>query len=114
MRTAHLIGIVVIAVIVIGIVAMYLNSGNGGVPNNSSCTYGQLNYYYRSDCSHCIQVSNDGSLEKLQADFGVQVNKFEVVEWGMYGIYATPTFEFGGQRMSGYRTFEQLKELLGC
>ncbi len=114
MRTAHLIGIVVIAVIVIGVVAMYLNSGNVVVPNNSSCTYGQLNYYFRSDCSHCIQVSNDGSLEKLQADFGVQVNKLEVVQWGMYGIYATPTFEFGGQQVKGYRTFEELKGLLGC
>lgn len=82
--------------------------------NNSSCEYGQLNYYFRSDCSHCIRVLNDGSLERLQAEYGVQVSKYEIVEWGMYGIYATPTFEFGGQRVSGYRTFEQIEELLGC
>lgn len=72
-----------------------------------------MNYYFRKDCSHCIRVSGDGSLEKL-GELGVKVNKFEVVEWGMYNIYATPTFEIAGQRMSGYKTFEQLKELLGC
>jgi len=72
-----------------------------------------MNYYFRKDCSHCIRVAGDGSLEKL-GEHGVKINKFEVVRWGMYGIQATPTFEFGGQRISGYRTFDQLKELLGC
>ncbi len=113
MNKTYLIGVVIIAVVVIGSLALSLGSSNVNAPNNSSCDYGQLNYYFRSDCSHCIQVSNDGSLEKLE-ELGVKVNKFEVVQWGMYGIYATPTFEFGGQRISGYRTFDQLKELLGC
>ena len=80
---------------------------------NSSCELQEMNYYFRKDCSHCIRVSRDGSLEKLE-ELGVKVNKFEVVQWGMYGIHATPTFEINGQRMSGYKTFEQLKGLLGC
>lgn len=112
MKTAYLIG-VVIAAVAIGSVGLYIGSANPSIPNNSSCTYGQLNYYFRSDCSHCQKVLADGSLEKLQ-EMGVQVNKLEVVEWGMYGIYATPTFEFGGQRVRGYQTFDQLMGLLGC
>lgn len=113
MKTMYIAGIVVIAAVIIGSVAMYFGSGGADVPNNSSCTYGQLNYYFRSDCSHCIRVLNDGSLERLQ-EFGVQVEKFEVVEWGMYGVYATPTFEFGEQRVKSYKTFEELKVMLGC
>ncbi len=113
MNKIYLIGIVVIAAIVIGFVSLSWDMDNINPPNNSSCNYGQLNYYFRSDCSHCIRISRDGSLEKLE-ELGVKVNKFEVVEWGMYSIWATPTFEFGGQRISGYRTFDQLKELLGC
>ncbi|UCD07390.1 MAG: hypothetical protein JSW41_00190 [Candidatus Aenigmatarchaeota archaeon] len=114
MKTIHILGIVVILLVVSTITLVGLQPSGQVVNNNSTCEFGQLNYYFRSDCSHCIQVSNDGSLEKLQAEFGVNVNKFEVVEWGMYGIYATPTFEFGGQRVRGYRTFDQIKELLGC
>lgn len=113
MKGMHIILVVVILIVVSAIAWISLQSTNPPVNNNSSCYYGELNYYFRSDCSHCIQVSNDGSLEKLQ-ELGVQVNKFEVVQWGMYGIYATPTFEFGGQQVKGYRTFEELKGLLGC
>ncbi len=113
MKNTYLIGMVVIAAIIIGSFALSWGSINANITNDSSCNYGQLNYYYRSDCSHCIRVFSDGSLEKLE-ELGVKVNKFEVVQWGMYDVYATPTFELGGQRTSGYRTFEQLKELLGC
>jgi len=113
MKNVYLIGIAVIAAIVIGTFLLSPGSINTNNQNNSSCSYGQLNYYFRSDCSHCIRVSGDGSLEKLQ-ELGVKVGKFEVVQWGWYGIRSTPTFEFGGQRISGYRTFDQLKELLGC
>jgi hypothetical protein len=114
MKTVYMIGLAVMILIAVGISAMYLNNSSVVVPNNSSCTYGQLNYYFRVDCSHCQRVLADGSLDKVESEFGVEVNKLEVVEWGMYGIYSTPTFEFGGQRITGYKTFDQLKGLLGC
>ncbi len=114
MKNIYIIGIVVILAVISVAAWIGFQSTVPPVPNNSSCDYGQLNYYYRSDCSHCIQVSNDGSLERLQSEFGVEVNKFEVVEWGMYEIYATPTFEIGADRIRGYKTFDDLKELLGC
>ena len=114
MKNVYIIGIVVILVVISVAAWTGLQSPVQPAPNNSSCTYGQLNYYYRSNCSHCIQVSNDGSLERIQSDFGVEVNKLEVVEWGMYGIYATPTFEFGGQQVKGYKSYDELRQLLGC
>ncbi len=32
----------------------------------------------------------------------------------MWRIYQTPTFESGGQRVAGYRSFQELKQLLNC
>ena len=113
MKTSNVVAVVFALVIVSSLVWISLQPTGHVIQTNSSCKFSEMNYYYRSDCSHCIRVSRDGSLEKLE-ELGVKVNKFEVVQWGMYGIWATPTFEFGGQRISGYRTFDQLKELLGC
>jgi len=81
--------------------------------SGNACEYTQLNYYYRPSCHFCQQVESDGSLEKLE-ELGITVNKYEVVNWGMYGIYATPTFEFAGQKVEGYRSFQELKGLLRC
>ncbi len=113
MNTMHLAGLVVVMVVGVSAAALYVNSGNIDIPNNSNCTYGQMNYYFRSDCSHCQRVLADGSLEKLH-EYGVQVTKLEVLDWGMYGIYATPTFEFGGQQVKGYKSFDEIKAMLGC
>lgn len=113
MKTSNVVAVVFALVIVSSLVWISLQPTGHVIQTNSSCELQEMNYYFRKDCSHCIRVSRDGSLEKLE-ELGVKVNKFEVVQWGMYGIRATPTFEFGGQRISGYRTFDQLKELLGC
>ena len=107
MNNAYLI---VASVLVITVVYFALAMGFGGVV---ACGDQVMNYYFRSDCSHCQRVEADGSLEKLE-ELGVQVNKFEVLQWGMYGIYATPTFEINGQQHAGYMTLGELKSLLGC
>lgn len=124
MRVAYLLLVAVIAVMAafgyLGMTGMIVGPGPGPGPEVNEtenatapapCT--ELNYYFRSSCSHCQDVIRDGSLDKLEA-LGVNVTKYEVVEWGMYGINQVPTFEFGGESVSGYKTFEELKELLGC
>lgn len=114
MRNTYL--AVVLAVIMAAVLGYWGISGMvaaPALPGNSSCSYSQLNYYFRESCHYCQEVAKEESLEKLE-ELGVKVNKYEVVNWGMYGIYQTPTFEFGGQRVAGYKTFEELKELLGC
>lgn len=115
MKTAYLglIAVVAVAAAVLGYWGLNIPEPAAPIGGSGECTYSQMNYYYRDTCGHCIQVANDGSLEKLEG-LGVQVEKREVVNWGMWDIYQTPTFEFGGQRVAGYRSFEQLKELLGC
>jgi len=115
MRSAYL---AVILVVILAAVLGYwgisgMVAGPDTEPGNSSCSYSQLNYYFRESCHYCQEVAREESLEKLE-ELGVKVDKFEVVNWGMYGIYQTPTFEFGGQRVAGYKTFEELRQLLGC
>jgi len=106
MKNMYIIGAAV-AIAIAAYFAVALNS------SPVACEDQVLDYYFRSDCSHCQQVARDGSLEKLE-ELGVEVNKYEVIQWGMYGIDATPTFKFAGQEVRGYRTLEELKALLGC
>ena len=113
MKNLNIAALVFALLIVSSLIWFTLQPANHDSQTNSSCKFSEMNYYFRTTCSHRIRVSRDGSLEKL-GELGVNINRFEVVRWGMYGIQATPTFEFGGQRISGYRTFDQLKELLGC
>ena len=113
MKSAYLAGVVVIVVLAAALGYWGLSSSPSTPAGDSNCTYSQMNYYFRQSCHLCQQVASDGSLEKL-GELGVKVDKFEVVDWGMYGIYSTPTFEFSGQRVSGYKSFQELKQLLGC
>lgn len=114
-RSAYL---AVVLVVVLAAALGYWNMTGMAVgpepgPEPFSCFYTQLNYYFRQGCSHCQQVARDGSLEKLEA-LGVTVNKYEVVEWGMYGINQVPVFEVGGEKIPGYKTLEEIKQLLEC
>lgn len=115
MKSAYLAVILAIAVLAAGIGYWSMTGLIAGSPEpgESNCTYSQLNYYFRQSCHLCQQVARDRSLEMLE-ELGVKVNKYEVLNWGMYGIYQTPTFEFGDQRIAGYKSFEELKDLLEC
>lgn len=113
MKGIYVVGIIVILAVVSVAAWFGFQTAPEPPPGNGICQYDQLNYYYRNDCSHCLRVLNEGSLDKLE-QLGVEVTKLEVVEWGMYGIYATPTFEFGGQQVKGYKSYDELKQLLGC
>jgi hypothetical protein len=115
MKSAYLLAILAVVIAIAGLGYWGISGMSAADTNtgNSSCSYSQVNYYFRESCHYCQDVARDRSLEKLER-LGVKVNKYEVVNWGMYGIYRTPTFEFGGQRVEGYRTFEELKQLLNC
>ena len=117
---------ILIVSIIIGVlvIAYFVGQGITGliarpekVTYDLKCDYDELRYFYRDSCSHCRRIISDGTLEKMEK-LGVNVKKFEVEEWGMYGIYATPTFKFGKlmdeKAITGYFTFEQLEEKLGC
>jgi hypothetical protein len=80
----------------------------------AKCDYDEMIFYYRDGCGWCGKVKSDGSIEKLE-DLGVKVTQINTlvgpVEHQLSGV---PTFIINNEVYVGYRTLEQLKELLGC
>jgi len=85
-----------------------------GEDETAKCEYDEMIFYYREGCGWCGKVKSDGSIEKLE-DLGVKITQIDVsvgpVEHQFSGV---PTFVINNEIYVGYRTFEQLKELLGC
>jgi hypothetical protein len=80
----------------------------------SECQYDEMTFYYRDGCGWCGKVKSDGSIEKLE-DLGIKITQIDTsvgpVDHQLSGV---PTFVIDNEIYVGYRTFEQLKELLGC
>jgi len=80
----------------------------------TQCEFNEMIFYYREGCSWCGKVKDDGSIPEIE-ELGVNVTQIDVttgpVEHEFPGV---PTFVIGDEVYVGYRTFEQLKELLGC
>jgi hypothetical protein len=81
---------------------------------SSTCKFSDLTFYYIDGCSWCSKVKSDGSLDKLRA---MRVNVTEInartgrVKHDFKGV---PTFVIDDEVITGYRTFEELIDLLGC
>lgn len=92
------------------------NSNNGNSDNNTEtrCEFNEMIFYYRNGCSWCQKVKDDGSIEKIE-ELGVKVTQVETgVGPIQHQFSGVPTFVVNETVYSGYKTFEQLKELLGC
>lgn len=114
--------------LIISIVAIILLAGSGiGLyfwlwegsqvtekTTTSKCQTTEMIFYYSNGCGWCTKVKNDGSIQKLEA-LGVKVKQVEVsvgpIEHKFTGV---PTFVVNNQVNSGYKTYDQLKQLLGC
>lgn len=80
----------------------------------SRCKVSKMTYYYADWCGWCRRVVEDGTISKLE-ELGVNVTKVNV-DFGpiLHQFRGVPTFVINDEIYSGYKTFEQLKELLGC
>ncbi|NVM19919.1 MAG: hypothetical protein HWN80_19620 [Candidatus Lokiarchaeota archaeon] len=80
----------------------------------TQCEFNEMIFYYLDTCSWCQKVKNEGTIGKIE-ELGVKVNqvnaKFGPIEHEFQGV---PTFVINEKVYSGYRTFEELKELLNC
>ncbi|TFB08192.1 DUF2318 domain-containing protein [Candidatus Atribacteria bacterium MT.SAG.1] len=121
MSKKYLLLLVVVILLVIGI-GRFLgyfsskNLSNDKIENitESQCEAEEMIFYYLEQCSWCQKVKEEGTVSKIE-ELGVKVKQIDVevgpVEYQFSGV---PTFVIGGKVYSGYRTFEELKELLGC
>jgi len=105
--------LIIFAIIVVaGIVFLALSSK--GEVNNSQCKFGSLIFYYLDECEWCNKVKSEGTLDSLEA-LGVKVQKINtrtgIVRHSFTGV---PTFVVDNTVYTGYRTLDELKDLLGC
>ena len=80
------------------------------------CEITEMTFYYSEECHWCEKVKDDGTISKLK-ELGITVVETEVrtrEDFIRYDLQGVPTFKIAGELYPGYRTFEQLKELLKC
>jgi thiol-disulfide isomerase/thioredoxin len=115
MERKHL-AILILLFAVVVVVGKYLTGYFTLVPKAElgKCEIDKMTYYYAEWCGWCKRIANERTIQKLE-DLGVNVTKINVVEGPIkHEFTGVPTFVIDEKIYSGYRTFEQLKELLGC
>ena len=82
--------------------------------SSSQCQVQEITYYYLDQCGWCQKVKSEGTIDKIEA-LGVKVNKINAAIGPIrHKFEGVPTFVINDKVYSGYKTFEELKELLGC
>jgi glutaredoxin len=83
-------------------------------PSPRVCEVSEMTWYYADWCPYCRRVKQEGTIQKLRG-LGVEVTEINI-EVGpiMHEFRGVPAFVVAGRVYEGYRTFEQLKELLRC
>jgi len=114
--------------IIIGLVivvggGMVLSQGGakGGQENNTEevnleaqCEFSEIVFYYLDTCSWCQKVKGEGTISKLES-LGVKVEQINANVGNLrHQFKGVPTFVVNEKIYTGYKTFEQLKELLKC
>ncbi len=101
--------ITIISIIVLGGAGVYLltSSREPTVRPELKCQTAEMTYFYRPECSWCQQIKRERVIEKIK-ELGVEV------EARYSSMGSVPRFLINDETHTGYRTLEQLKELLGC
>lgn len=81
-------------------------------PDNSQDQIKEITFYYLPTCSWCQKTEADGTIEKIER-FGIKVNKINAATGPIrHEFKGVPTFVIDGKVYTGYRTFEEIRELL--
>ena len=86
----------------------------GDIVLEGECEISEMVFYYTDWCPWCRKVKDEGTISNLKK-FGVNITEINVdrgkVEHEIRGI---PAFIINDNVYEGYRSFEELKELLIC
>jgi len=106
-----------LAILIIGLIAgvwIVIRQPNSPSNSSSQCEIEEMTFYYLDTCGLCQKVKSDGTIDKIEA-LGVKVNKINAAVGPIrHKFEGVPTFAINDKVYSGYKTFEELKELLGC
>jgi hypothetical protein len=109
--------IAILIVVIIGVGGWWLWNRvqplEGG--SKTKCQENEMVFYYRETCPACQKVFSEGTISKVE---NLGIKKFDKIEVTVGPIEhefdRVPTFVINEKIYQGYRTFEELKELLGC
>jgi hypothetical protein len=80
------------------------------------CEVKEITFYYLDTCTWCQKIKDEKTIEKLEA-LGVKVVQINISKSRAsvkHQISGVPTFIINDQVYSGYRSFEDLWDLLNC
>ncbi|NIQ15685.1 MAG: hypothetical protein GTO02_15180, partial [Candidatus Dadabacteria bacterium] len=78
------------------------------------CEAKEMIFYYLDQCEWCQKVKNEGTISKIE-ELGIKVKQVNAKVGPIrHQFQGVPTFVIDEKVYSGYRTFEELKELLNC
>jgi len=110
-----LLGILVVIIIGIGgwWIWNYIQPPKSASPTR--CENSEMIFYYLDTCPVCQRVKTEGTISKIE-ELGIKkVEKIDVNTGPInHQFEVVPTFVINGKVYTGYKTFEELKELLGC
>lgn len=100
--------------IAVGIGGYFLVKPQPKLQSNTQCQVKQITYYYLDTCEVCKEVKKENVIEKLEK-LGIKVQKINAAIGPIRHQFKTvPTFVINDKVYSGYKTFEELNQLLGC
>lgn len=107
--------LIIIGLVVIGGVSIsYFYQKIAIISTNIQCQTKEMIFYYADTCSWCQKVKDEGTIVKIK-DLGVRVKEVNVAIGPVrHKFQGVPTFIINDKVYSGYKTFEDFKELLGC
>jgi len=107
--------LIVIGLTIVGGFSMnYFSKKDQSVLPNTQCQTKEMIFYYLDTCSWCQKVKNEGTISKIE-QLGVRVKQINAAVGPVrHQFEGVPTFVINDKVYSGYKTFEELSELLGC
>lgn len=104
---------ILIAMSLIGGVWLLVREPSSSSDISSQSPVKEITFYYLPTCPWCQKVEQEGTLEKIE-QLGIKVNKINASIGPIrHKFEGVPTFVINEKVYSGYRTFEEIKELLG-
>ncbi len=102
--------IVSVIIILLAVGGFYALKKSGSPPAASDK---EIIFYYLKTCEWCKKVEGEGTIEKIE-ELGFKVTRIDAAIGPVrHKFEGVPTFVIGGKVYTGYRTFEEIKELLG-
>jgi len=102
-----------IVILIIGGFFLLRKPGEKNI-SQSQCQIKEMTFYYLNQCGWCQKVKDEGTITKIE-QLGVKVNKVDAAVGPIRDKFeGVPTFAINKKVYSGYKTFDELRELLGC